>query len=287
MSLGDVQAVTKIRIDYLEALEAGKPEDIPGEVFVKGFLRSYANAVGLDAQTLVERYKAWHEAHEDPAMPGRSPEELPEPAAPSGPVSLSQRPRSDGGAGGRSHRGRRRTPRGLWGVAMRVAFLAALAVFFYVLATASTGEQETSPRAHPQGGGPPAAPPAVQPPPAPPVPPTPPPPAVTVEKSVYGRRVTYLVRNAPSLRVEAGLTDSCWVLVQVDGRTVFQGTLPPGSRQTWEAPDRLFVRAGRPTGLRLAANGVALDPLTDPNPLDLVFVIQRDAGQLNPPSKDG
>ena len=47
ISLSDLEARTKIRSQYLAALEQGELDQLPGEVYVRGFLRSYAKAVGL------------------------------------------------------------------------------------------------------------------------------------------------------------------------------------------------------------------------------------------------
>jgi len=57
ITLEQAEEDTKIRRKYLLALEAGREADIPGEVYVKGFLRSYGNYLGLDGPALVEEYK--------------------------------------------------------------------------------------------------------------------------------------------------------------------------------------------------------------------------------------
>jgi cytoskeleton protein RodZ len=57
ISLEVAEEETKIRKKYLEALEAGTPEVIPGDVYARGFLRSYANWLGLDGNRLLETYK--------------------------------------------------------------------------------------------------------------------------------------------------------------------------------------------------------------------------------------
>ncbi len=56
-SLGDIEAVTRIRVAYLGAIDGGRRGELPGDVFVKGFLRAYANAVGLDGDQVVAQYK--------------------------------------------------------------------------------------------------------------------------------------------------------------------------------------------------------------------------------------
>lgn len=58
LAVSDVQEATKIRGRYLEAMEEGDFDVLPGEVYVRGFLRTYAEAVGLSGDEVVERYKA-------------------------------------------------------------------------------------------------------------------------------------------------------------------------------------------------------------------------------------
>ena len=56
LSLGDVARVTKIPERSLERLEGGRFDELPAEVFVRGFVRSYARAVGLDPDDMARRY---------------------------------------------------------------------------------------------------------------------------------------------------------------------------------------------------------------------------------------
>ncbi|MDE0060065.1 MAG: DUF4115 domain-containing protein [Defluviicoccus sp.] len=48
----------RIRQVYIEAIEAGRFEDLPGLAYQTGFLRSYANYLGLDGAELAERLRA-------------------------------------------------------------------------------------------------------------------------------------------------------------------------------------------------------------------------------------
>ena len=54
----DVEQSTRIRAKYLRALEAGEYEQLPTPVQVRGFLRTYAGFLGLDAQPLIDHYEA-------------------------------------------------------------------------------------------------------------------------------------------------------------------------------------------------------------------------------------
>ena len=55
-SLEDVSNHTNISKQYLEALEADRYDTLPGQVYVKGFLSSYAKCVGLDPEAILEQY---------------------------------------------------------------------------------------------------------------------------------------------------------------------------------------------------------------------------------------
>jgi cytoskeletal protein RodZ len=56
LSTRDIAGTTRISVRWIEALEAARLDGLPAEVFVSGYLRSYARAVGLDGQTLLARY---------------------------------------------------------------------------------------------------------------------------------------------------------------------------------------------------------------------------------------
>ena len=58
LTLEDVSRVTKIQTRILERLESGKPDGLPADVFVRGFVRSYAKCVGLDEDEALRRYGA-------------------------------------------------------------------------------------------------------------------------------------------------------------------------------------------------------------------------------------
>lgn len=57
-ALADVAAMLRIRPSYLEALEAGRLNQLPGNVYAVGFLRSYATSLGLDAEEVARRFRA-------------------------------------------------------------------------------------------------------------------------------------------------------------------------------------------------------------------------------------
>ena len=54
--LDEIAQSTKISIRFLRALEESRFEDLPGEVFVKGFIRSYGQAIGSNEDELLAAY---------------------------------------------------------------------------------------------------------------------------------------------------------------------------------------------------------------------------------------
>src|ERR687896_295606 len=65
LDIADVEERTKIRAKYLRALENEEFAMLPGSTFVKTFLRTYAEVLGLDPHVLVEEYRAGHERQEE------------------------------------------------------------------------------------------------------------------------------------------------------------------------------------------------------------------------------
>ncbi|PWA13566.1 hypothetical protein DCC39_01340 [Pueribacillus theae] len=64
MSLEEVQELTKIQKRYLESIEEGEFDKLPGSFYTKAFVKSYAEAVGLNYDVLLEEY-----GHELPKLP--------------------------------------------------------------------------------------------------------------------------------------------------------------------------------------------------------------------------
>jgi cytoskeleton protein RodZ len=57
-SVQDMATALRIRRVYLEALEAGRIDELPGNAYALGFLRTYSTALGLDPLEMTRRFKA-------------------------------------------------------------------------------------------------------------------------------------------------------------------------------------------------------------------------------------
>ncbi|UJZ88526.1 helix-turn-helix domain-containing protein [Heyndrickxia coagulans] len=58
ISLDDLQEMTKIQKRYLKNIEEGNYDSMPGKFYVRAFIKQYAEAVGLDPETLFEEYES-------------------------------------------------------------------------------------------------------------------------------------------------------------------------------------------------------------------------------------
>lgn len=92
LSLEDVQEMTKIRKRYLEAIEQGDFKVLPGSFYVRAFIKTYAEAVGLDPEALLQNHPK--------DVPAAEPENVMEPVL----TKRSARTAAAAGSGGGSGR---------------------------------------------------------------------------------------------------------------------------------------------------------------------------------------
>lgn len=57
-TLGDIAARTHIRVEYLRCIENGNFQKIPSDIYVRGYLKAYAELLGIRADTILSRYDA-------------------------------------------------------------------------------------------------------------------------------------------------------------------------------------------------------------------------------------
>ena len=121
VDLARAEDETKVRAKYLQALEDERFDVLPGETYVKGFLRTYAEYLGLDGQLYVDEFNSRFASADEPLVSSSPPR--------------GQRPR---------------TPEsGL--VLVALAGIVAVAVLFVVAFTLSNDDSPSEPSA-PLGG---------------------------------------------------------------------------------------------------------------------------------------
>ncbi len=235
LSYQDVEAATRIRPRYLEALETGKYDVMPGgEAQVRGFLRRYAAFLNIPPEEIIALYE--RETHREAALLSPVPAPAPSPPSRTSPVPVVRPVPPE-------TLSRRRLPTlTLLGL---LALIGAIALGAVWLATYS--EQIFSgPRPTPTAGTlRPAAFPSPMVTATPAAPTSVPTPAATPTFPVSTSGVT--------LTLEA--QEHVWVRVTVDGFTAFEGMLSPDAPQTWVGQEMVIVETGNGAGVVAIVNG--------------------------------
>jgi len=274
----DIEKGTSIRALYIEYIEKGEYDELPGDVYTKGFIRSYANFLKLDANALVQAFTA--ERHK-----GAAPAAQQKPAAPKATVAKPQVKKPS---------------------APSVQPAAKPVEKAEKVEKAETVEQPAErPAAPKQEAAPRKAPvqpqatavkpqPKQQPKKAPASKPAAP--RFTAQdfnepKRSNGKLIAIVAvvlvvlagavyalsgsddsakkpaaqqtqqTEAPApktydgVEVTATFTADCWLEVKADGKTVYEGTLKKGDSQTWKGTDKVTVRVGDAGAVSFSVNG--------------------------------
>ena len=247
-TLDDVEYETKIRKRYLDALEREDYGDLPSAVYARGFLKTYANYLGLDGEELSQELKERWEAVQERQRQQSSPKD-----------ERLGRSRVRRSAGAISNRRRRISPLAMFGFALAFALLAAAVGGLYWIgqnsrsasvASDSRSEQPLADNGQPSNsGGTTGSPSADQgaqngtvsqpgdgtgqmdPAEVPP----PPPEVITM---------TVTVAQVPA-----------WLSVQTDDTVVYEQVAQPGFSQSFEAGQQVVVWTGNAGAVRLEING--------------------------------
>jgi cytoskeletal protein RodZ len=69
ISVAELAQTTRIPVRVLRQIEADDHDQLPADVFVRGFLRAYARALSLDEEHVLARYGKSEEAEVPPSLP--------------------------------------------------------------------------------------------------------------------------------------------------------------------------------------------------------------------------
>jgi cytoskeleton protein RodZ len=247
LSVADVQAETRIRRGYLDALERGSGHEVfPGRPYHRAFLKTYARVLGMDVPAVLSMF--------DRDAEGSAIVQEPTPLATS-PVPAVVPAKGTG----------RATRPGLltlrsWRKPAAAATLAIFLVTGGLLVAARLGHLR-SPlsigQRPPAAGGATNAPGTSTPPQATPGPGSVTPatrPANPIVAKTFGvDRVLYEVTPSPHLKLT--FKGRAWIGVAADGKPVFEGILTAGEERSWTAQAKLEVVIGNGAAVLLWVNG--------------------------------
>ncbi|HLO46909.1 MAG TPA: RodZ domain-containing protein [Kamptonema sp.] len=77
--------------------------------------------------------------------------------------------------------------------------------------------------------------------------------------------------NQP-VSISVTVKEETWAMIEVDGKTEFEGNLPVGTQRTWQAKDQLVFRAGNAGGVLLAVNNGKAKQLGQPGAIEEVVL---------------
>jgi len=228
ISLETVAKKTLIPVRLLTAIETGNSEQLPEPVYIQGFIRRYADAIGMDGAALANAFPAQTDLRA-PKTSWR------------GTVQAQLRPLH------------------LY-ILYTVLVVGAVSGLSYLLNRSSTpqlpGLRETAqipdPVNTPAGVSGPAN---IRQPGSPPASGSKPPlsAAPVPQKSV---------------RVGLTMTSQSWVRIVVDGKTEFEDVLPEGAQRSWAANKQLVLRAGNAGGVMVSLNNGTPKRLGEPGAVE-------------------
>lgn len=271
ITMEDLQEMTKIRKRYLEAIEEGNFKVLPGNFYVRAFIKSYAEAVGLDPNEVLGLYKN--------VIPTVVPEQTQEPL--------------------RRSRSKPKVPikwaSWVTGLLLWAFFILIVGVIYYFIArngsdpskTVTDRDQNriTESTPAPTVSGASAALPSETPTPSIAPTPTPTPEASVKLVKSEGSTDFYLISGPPSMKLDLEIVgDACWFSLEtLEGgkkQQVEQGSLTHTDKRSWESSKALFLRLGRANAAKVTVNGQELP--VGPNPSTKKFQLEFGTAVISP-----
>jgi cytoskeleton protein RodZ len=241
-TLRDVEAATRIRLRFLEMLEEGEFDALPGgEVQVRGFLRLYARHLDLSPESVLIRYdREVRHVEPEPTVALAAPPPIgpaPAPAVPPPPAIAKPSPPRPGRSAAPPA-----VPQWLSLETIIIACIILIILLVVVIAamvvvSRGRGGEEVSTALAPATASAGALGLSTQ----TAAPPTPVP-TFPVDPDGY-----------VMLKLEA--TEHVWVRVTVDGMTAFEGMMGSGQSEAWSGKEELIVETGNGAGLQVTVNG--------------------------------
>lgn len=245
ITIEQVAEATSIRVLYLEAIEKEQFKLIPGEVYLKGFIRNYANYIGLNGPAMVEKYKEQVEADKK--------HEHPLPAGTNDIKHKQQEQISQSKTKVSKHDPfvfktllnkflTKRSITLLVGIVVVILAGSVLNSFF-------SGDKESEPtKTKPAGIESSQSTVAPQ--------------KASVAKDQSG---VYLVRNAANIEAKVEFSGECWTEAYADGKEVFIGMMSAGKSVNWQAEKELQIKLGNVRVAKIECNGQLIPYEPDEN----------------------
>ncbi|MBQ7704910.1 MAG: helix-turn-helix domain-containing protein [Selenomonadaceae bacterium] len=233
LSIQDVEKGTSIRAVYIDALEKGEYDKLPGEVYAKGFIKNYGNFLELDGESLVRQFvmeisPATAQIEDTQPENAKSEDKI---AA----TNISQKYQT---------RQEKKAEENSDSKKYLAAAVAALAILiggiFYGLSgsdsdteTPTVAQTETTPKPAPAAETPPAP----------------------VETQQVAQVQTPPPPPVNDVNLQATFSGDCWTRVIVDGAMVYEGMIGAGENFNWKGNQSVSVLLGNAGAAQFVMNG--------------------------------
>lgn len=229
LTLEHIALETKISTRFLEAIEEERFTVLPGGIFNRGFIRTYASRLGLDPDDAVARYRKLAEPREfEPILP---------------PVPEAYRSN--------------RNPHEKYLYAGALVALVVGVMLFYAISRpapppvpATSGPALVSPV---PAGAPPSAPESA--------PVTLSPDESAAAQPAMPASVALDSAGASGLAIEMQVQEPTWISISADGKVLTSEVLQPGTTKKFTAHESIGLKIGNAGGLQLKINDQTVPPL--------------------------
>lgn len=259
LSMKDVEEEISIRALYIAAIEEGKYETVPGEVYLKGFIKTYANFLQLDGAELLKLYYE----EKAPKVPEMS-QVLQVPQVPQvpqvsemSPVAQSTMPVEENEMAVEEERPpekmslrekreiRRQSSFSMAKLLVGLVLVICIGGVGYMLGDAKQETKVTSVqterKAEPKEEAKAPAPAKVQ-----------------------KKETASPAQQDKFIEIQAKYTGNCWTKVEADGKVVYEGTAKNGEALSWKAERNLIITAGNAGAIEVVSKGMPLGKLGNP-----------------------
>jgi cytoskeleton protein RodZ len=261
LGLAHIAERLRINLSYLEAIEAGDTDSLPGAFFYRAFVRQYAGFLGLEEDKLEPALSELRERAE-----AAQPLPSPQPAPPA--IDVPPLP----AAGGRRASGPKP-----WSIVLLIAVIAGCSGIYALWQRTRRVEPAAPPPARVETTAPPPQPqPAAQTAPA-----APPPEAA--KPSVPAPAPAPAPTDAKiDIQVEA--LETVWISATTDGKKTAT-VLQPGQSRRFAANERASLFVGNAGGVEIRVNGKPLGPIGPRGQLRTVVITPEGVSITNPREK--
>ena len=247
ISLNEIASITRINIQFLEALEQGNFSVLP-QTYIRAFIREYARCVGMDPAELLKRYESQINSASESTRPLQ-----PETAESSGVRESLE-----------AHAWNARR------VIIASLLTIVVAVIFYFLVfqpTATESVKKTPFRDVVRETERAVAP--KQP---------------SVKPSDSTRSSLPVSVKTDSLILTAITSDKVWMSMIIDGKRTEEYLLPPNSKYSWTAKEKFSLTIGNAGGVQFTMNGVQLESFGKTGSVVRNVILTRETLQSHAPA---